>query len=160
MRGRNHGARRSLRRAMDVEGRGLGEERLHAEDRGTGRRDWCSVRPREKEERERARRGTKHERHSVCTSGPRTKRSRCHQTWEGQKISWIRGERKTHTGRWRRQQQQQHGGGSEGGYSLQGRQREAAEEGLRGERWGWGGDRPAWELGESPSSGATRGSLS
>lgn len=36
---------------MDVEGRGLGEERLHAEDRGTGRRDWCSVRPREKEER-------------------------------------------------------------------------------------------------------------
>lgn len=33
--------------------------------------------------------------HSVCTSGPPTKRSRCHQTW-GQKISWIRGEG-THT---------------------------------------------------------------
>ena len=33
--------------------------------------------------------------HSVCTSGPPTKRSRCHQTW-GQKISRIRGEG-THT---------------------------------------------------------------
>ena len=34
----------------------------------------------------------------MCTSGPPTKRSRCHQTWGGQKISWIRGERKTHEG--------------------------------------------------------------
>lgn len=53
---------------------------------------------RQREKEERARKGTKHERHSVCTSGPPTKRSRCHQTWEGQKISWIRGERKTHIG--------------------------------------------------------------
>lgn len=56
---------------------------------------WRSMRRREKEER---RRGVKHKRRSVCTSGPPTKRSRCHQTWEGQKISWIRGERKTHIG--------------------------------------------------------------
>lgn len=48
-------------------------------------------------------------------------------------------------------------GRSEGGYSLQGRQREAEEEGLRGEWWGWGGDKPAWELGESPSSGPPGG---
>lgn len=29
----------------------------------------------------------------VCTSGPPTKRSRCHRTWGGQKISWVRGGR-------------------------------------------------------------------
>lgn len=42
--------------------------------------------------------GRSNTRDILCTSGPPTKRSRCHQTWEGQKISWIRGERKTHVG--------------------------------------------------------------
>ena len=87
--------RGTLRRDGDMEEAGWGEEGLHAEDRRTGRRGWWSMRQREEEE---SGRGVKHERHSVCTSGPPTKRSRCHQTWEGQKISWIRGERKTHVG--------------------------------------------------------------
>lgn len=47
------------------------------------------------EGRQRAKRmaGRTRERHSVCTSGPPTKRSRCHQTWEGRKLAGLGGER-------------------------------------------------------------------
>lgn len=61
------------------------------------------------EGRQRAKRmaGRTRERHSVCTSGPPTKRSRCHQTWEGRKLAGLGGER----GPWggRRQQRQVRG---------------------------------------------------
>ena len=79
-------------------------------------------------------RGTEREQRAIlCTSGPPTKRSRCHQTW-GQKISWIRG-REGHT--------RGSGGGSsvgrsEGGYSLQGERREERREGLRAAERRWG----------------------
>lgn len=147
---------------MDVEGRGLGEERLHAEDRGTGRRDWCSVRPREKEEREREREGEPNTRDIRCVPQDLGQRGvAVIRPGKGRKLAGL-GERGKHTrggggGNSSSSTGGGGGGGSEGGYSLQGRQREAAEEGLRGERWGWGGDRPAWELGESPSSGPPGG---
>lgn len=72
--------------------------------------------------------------HSVCTSGPPTKRSRCHQTW-GQKISWIRGEG-THT-----RERAAAAWGGQSGYSPGGREerRGAAEGSGEGAGLGAGG---------------------
>lgn len=98
------------------------------------------------------------ERHSVCTSGPPTKRSRCHQTWEGQKISWIRGERKTHVGMAGAAAATAQGG--QRAVILFREGREAEEEGLQGERRGWGGGHTGLGAGRVPQQWTTRGSLS
>lgn len=165
MRGGNHGARRSLRRAMDVEGRGLGEERLHAEDRGTGRRDWCSVRPREKEEREREREGEPNTRDIRCVPQDLGQRGvAVIRPGKGRKLAGL-GERGKHTrGGGGGNSSSSTGGG--GGGRVRGRLFSSgkAERGSgrgpsrRAVGLGWG--QTGLGAGRVPQQRATRGSLS
>lgn len=68
-------------------------------------------------------------RRGVCTSGPPTKRNRCHQTWEGRKLAGLGGERKTH-----RDAEVTAAAGQKMGYSLRGSGQRQSDEGAGGEQ--------------------------